>query len=57
MRAFGSGRSCFYVLLTVEAIHREVGGAAPGGDKPDSACVLSLHAAEGTAPQPPAWSF
>lgn len=57
MRAFGSGCSCFYVLLTVEAIHREVGGAAPGGDKPDSACVLSLRAAEGTAPQPPAWSF
>lgn len=57
MRAFGSGSSCFYVLLTVEAIHREVGAAAPGGDKPDSACVLSMRAAECIAPQPPARYF
>lgn len=57
MRAFGSGSSCFYVLLTVEAIHREVGAAAPGGDKPDSACMLSMHAAECIAPQPPAQYF
>ena len=57
VRAFGSGSSCFYVLLTVEAIHREVGAAAPGGDKPDSACMLSMHAAECIAPQPPAQYF
>lgn len=53
LHELGSSGSCFYVLLTVQAVHTGMLGggrtAAPGGEKPDSACMQPMHRTTATS--------